>query len=306
MVVDILSPSIRTTLAAGWDDPANAFASDDARTMADDATVDPDEKYGDYALNASGTLNSFKVRVEGRMNPSLVDLEVLVWDGSVWRIELAFLTAVESTNDIDFTGFVNTIAKANSKQAGLYKVRIRPQPAGSGCFPLGVEFMVLDLVAQEFKMKPVEQLAAVTDVVFGMSAGKFDASPVRQITIHPPTEQTLKRLFFKIPDRYVDVYRKSPILSRLYTLPSSGAMEGDIIATTNHPITTRNRGQVTFGEVTVGDRLGELLHENNQFSVGGVPVTRIEDVPYSGPCFDFHHDMPFAFGRYLLGHDVKL
>lgn len=315
MVVETKSPTTRQTIIAGWQNPTNAFASDDVRM--DNNTVDgAQEAFGGYGINipADATLNSFKVQVEGYDDtPSMWETQVDVWDGTAWRaLDVFDFSGTETTVELDASVWINTVAKANAVQnPNSKKVRIQSKLAAGGCFPPDAEFLTFPL-----------GLVRADEIIAGQRLWGCDEKPdppgfwlnwrpltVTNVIKHDDGAlRELVRLFVMLPPRLVKKYYDYPRFRELFNVSNPEVpLLADTTATSNHPILLRNRGRMTYGDVRTGDSLGEIVFDvdRQKWYCVGARVIRIDRSPYTGPCYDIQHDGTYMFGRHLLAHLVK-
>lgn len=80
----------------------------------------------------------------------------------------------------------------------------------------------------------------------------------------------------------------------------------DFAVTENHPVYTRNKGEILAGDIKEGDLLNELLWENGALYLVPVPIELIEKFTFEGKVYDIKTETKWLFGNYLLGHTWKL
>ena len=311
MPTETKSPSTNTQINSGWNNPAYAYESDNNR--ANTSTDNAEQEYGGYGFNIpeENIIESLKVKVEGYLtSPSTEQLTIRVYratNGS-WYSRVAPLTsseqivAVDFSNDADWTpNDINNI-----------KVRMRyDYTGGGGCFHPESEFLSFDgTKLGKIKAKNCK----IGDFLLGCECNPnlkrviFKPAKILKIQKHSG-KWNMIRFYIEIPPSYLKALSENPILKSLLNLKDEELNKPrleDACVTANHPIITRNKGEIPAEKLEENDIVNVLLWEKGKFYTAPAYVIKIEKFLFEGEVHDIRTKPPKIFGSHLLGMIVKV
>jgi len=297
MPVEERSPTINTTIVKGWLNPANAYSSNDVRTLT--GTAGAEQEYAGYGFTvpSDSEIDEVLLKVEGYLTlPADEELHAQWWDGASWYGSIVPLTTVEAIYSKNITSWINTPSKLNA-----LKTRITRFGTVGGCFLPRSEFLGFD--GADYCMVDVSNIQ-VGDLLLGFDGQKFGTTPVTKATKHTGV-WNIVQAYLIYPSPYIKATLNHPRLRTLFDLkPNVDSVLSDFAVTDDHPVWVRTKGRIPAKDLQVGDSVGELFWENG-LQVGGCQVEGIERFEMKGNVYDIRTQMPFMFGRYLLGHLAK-
>lgn len=296
------SPTTTTVVVAGWNNPANAYSSDDQRaSSSQDGAIQEYNGYG-FSVPSDQIINQVIVKVEGYLGANRDNVYVSIYDGASWYERLAPLTYTEQIVNVDFTQ--DTAWNPSKVNAIKTRIRYYYSSGGGGCFPPDAEFIGFD--GQNFSLKKACD-CKVGDYLLGFDGSEFKPSKITKIYKHVGKWEMI-RGYHPIPSSYMKrIAENLQLKSLLNILPihEEKGIVADFCVTSNHPVFTRNKGEIPAGQLEVGDLMSELLWEKGRFHVAAVQIEKIDKFECEGEVYDIKSETKWMFSGYLLRHQIK-
>lgn len=253
-------------------------------------------------INTPDKVNNLRVRVEyvfggGCYPPNLQFLQFIRTDAEIQAI--AKNAAIDWKDTSSFWKKVFTATKAESTSR-LFQF-IQAKDITTSTRLLGCKFWSVPL--GRFLSKSEYDHAKLKQEI------KLYLMPVQPVSVKVHTGTfTMIHAYFDIVPGIQKIYQNYAPFKALFNMdsPVVGSILGDICATDNHPINTRNKGQITFGELEIGDLLSEILWNENLWFTQPAPIVRIDKEEFKGDVYDIQFDdQTHIFIKYLIGHLSK-
>lgn len=289
------NPTSTATIVAGWTNPQNAYASDNARASAN--IENAEQEYGGYgfAVPENATINKVEVGLEGYTSAG-EQLDVKIYDGSSWYAKTALIRSGEQLEWLDFTAYTQWIPE----KVNAVKTRIvfrGTSGGGDTCYPKETFLLCVD-VDRNYLLKQCNEIRP-GDMVLGYRKDQgYHCCRVVNAEKHEGEFELLKIT--------VD---KSPIVkgADVSKLKDFKPWKEYIYVTPNHEVCSPTHyGRTKCGELREGDLLVDL-HLGRMINV---PIIKIEKSKYKGTVYNVklepHYEDFFYFIISLENEHIKV
>lgn len=161
MTVETRSPSNYTVIMPGWENPENAYASDDARTVS--SVNGAETKYTGYGFNvpSNATINKVEGGIEGyRTYPSTTCIPVWIGSGS----EMEYLDSLDVLESEVTEWYTSKLINWTPSKVNAIWSKIRSDEGGGGCFAEDSLILMWDRTTKKVQdIKPDDVLLGMDD-----------------------------------------------------------------------------------------------------------------------------------------------